>query len=133
MKPLFADTSFFVAYLNRADEHHSTAYEYMARSSGPLLTTTWVLVEFGNYLSGTGNRRLFVPLVRSLRRERRVTIVRAAEPSFEAGLRLYGQRPDQAWSLTDCISFNVMRERRITQALTADHHFAQAGFTILLK
>jgi predicted nucleic acid-binding protein len=35
--------------------------------------------------------------------------------------------------VTDCISFLVMKERRMREALTADHHFEQAGFTILLK
>lgn len=37
-------------------------------------------------------------------------------------------RADKAWSLTDCISFSVMTERRLSDALTADHHFEQAGF-----
>ena len=42
------------------------------------------------------------------------------------------QRLDKDWSLTDCISFIVMRRRGLTDALTSDHHFEQAGFTILL-
>jgi predicted nucleic acid-binding protein len=46
---------------------------------------------------------------------------------------LYAERPDKGWSLTDCISFVVMRQQGITQALTGDHHFEQAGFTALLK
>jgi hypothetical protein len=37
-------------------------------------------------------------------------------------------RPDKEWSLTDCISFVAMNERNITDALTSDHHFEQAGF-----
>jgi predicted nucleic acid-binding protein len=40
---------------------------------------------------------------------------------------------DKEWGLTDCISFVVMQEQGLTDALTADHHFEQAGFTILLK
>jgi uncharacterized protein len=47
-------------------------------------------------------------------------------------MALYGRRPDKAWSLTDCISFEVMTERGITEALTSDHHFMQAGFQALL-
>jgi uncharacterized protein len=46
---------------------------------------------------------------------------------------LYRGRPDKAWSLTDCISFVVMGERGLTEALTSDHYFEQAGFTAVLK
>ena len=52
---------------------------------------------------------------------------------FAAGLDLYRNRPDKAWSLTDCISFVVMRERSITEALAYDRHFEQAGFRALLR
>ena len=46
---------------------------------------------------------------------------------------MFAARPDKDWSLTDCISFVVMQERNIQDALTADHHFEQAGFVALLK
>ncbi len=52
---------------------------------------------------------------------------------YERGLELYGQRLDKAWSLTDCISFVVMTERGLTEALTGDNHFEQAGFRALLR
>ncbi len=52
---------------------------------------------------------------------------------FEEGIQLYTNRSDKAWSLTDCISFVVMQREGITEALTGDHHFEQAGFTTLLK
>jgi len=133
MRALFADTSFFVAFLNRRDEHHGLAYDYMSQSAAPIITSTWVLVELGNFLGEGHNRGLFLTLVRRLRAQRRVTIVPANEGSFERGLRLYGGRSDKAWSMTDCLSFVIMREGRIREALTADHHFEQAGFTILLK
>lgn len=48
-------------------------------------------------------------------------------------IKLYASRPDKQWSLTDCISFEVMRREGITEALTGDHHFEQAGFVALLK
>ena len=52
---------------------------------------------------------------------------------FEAGLELYLNRPDKDWSLTDCISFVVMEQEGLTEALTGDLHFEQAGFVALLK
>jgi len=52
---------------------------------------------------------------------------------FQRGVDLFEQRADKAWSLTDCLSFLVMRAERLTDALTGDHHFEQAGFRALLK
>jgi predicted nucleic acid-binding protein len=52
---------------------------------------------------------------------------------FNDALGFYERRADKAWSLTDCISFQVMTQRGIVDALTADHHFEQAGFHALLR
>ena len=59
-------------------------------------------------------------------------IVPASQDVFEQGVELFENRLDKDWSLTDCISFIVMRERGLTEALTGDHHFEQAGFRALL-
>jgi hypothetical protein len=63
----------------------------------------------------------------------RVHIVSPSDEQFRRGKELYARRSDKEWSLTDCISFLVMQEHALTEALTADHHFEQAGFAILLK
>lgn len=60
-------------------------------------------------------------------------VLPATPELFEAGLQLYQQRPDKEWALTDCISFHVMQERGLTNALAYDHHFEQAGFVALLR
>lgn len=133
MKALFADTSFFVAYVNRNEDCHPVAVEYLTRRTEPIVTTTWVLAEFGNFLARTSHRRWFASFVRDLRAEPRITVVPADERSFDRGLELYARTADKAWSVTDCISVATMRSRRIRHALTTDHHFEQAGFTILLK
>jgi uncharacterized protein len=70
--------------------------------------------------------------IRSLLSGNDVAIVSDSQPWFDAGLKLYGERPDKSWSLTDCISFCVMQARGIREALTGDHHFEQAGFVPLL-
>jgi hypothetical protein len=61
-----------------------------------------------------------------------VTLVPATPDLFERGRDLFAARPDKAWSLTDCTSFTVMADLAIKDALTTDHHFAQAGFRVLI-
>jgi predicted nucleic acid-binding protein len=60
-------------------------------------------------------------------------VISTSEDIFDQGLSLYKERQDKGWGLTDCISFVVMRERAITEALAADRHFEQAGFKALLR
>jgi predicted nucleic acid-binding protein len=60
-------------------------------------------------------------------------IIGPSEELFSRGVELYRQRPDKEWSLTDCLSFVVMGDERISEALTGDHHFEQAGFRVLLR
>lgn len=68
MTILFADTSFFVAFLNPNDVHHELATEYMETFDEWILTTQWVLAELGNYLCRASTRELFGPFVRELDR-----------------------------------------------------------------
>ncbi len=133
MSTRFADTSFFVAYLNPSSDEHQLARHFMAEDADPILTTEWVLAELGNFLAAKGNRRLFIPLIRAIRRERRFTILPVNSQMFERALMLYARRPDKEWSFTDCTSFTVMNENGISEALTTDHHFEQAGFGALLR
>jgi uncharacterized protein len=132
MNALLADTSFFVAYLNAHDEYHALAFEWMTESSELIVTSEWVLAELGNYLAEGPNRRLFTPLLRALSKEERVEIVAADHTSFLDATSLYFRRPDKSWSFTDCTSYCLMKMRKITDVLTADHHFEQMGFTVLL-
>lgn len=124
MSAAFADTSFFVAFLNRQDEYHAAARDYMSHFSEPIWTTDWVLTELGNYLARSAQRPIFVPFVRDLETDRRIEVVGATKKLFHAGLDLYHRRDDKTWSLTDCISFVVMDQQQLSQALTADHHFS---------
>ena len=67
-----------------------------------------------------------------MQRDPNLEIVPLSEQLYRRSLDLYRQHQDKEWGLTDCVSFAVMRERKITDALTADDHFRQAGFRILL-
>lgn len=99
---------------------------------GRAVTTEWVLMGVADALSAPEQRDIFLELLARLRAESGLDIEEATHEQFERGIELFSRRPDKAWSLTDCISFLVMHERGISEALTADHHFEQAGFVPLL-
>lgn len=132
MSAAFADTSFYIALLSPNDRFHSLARETSASLRGETVTTEYVLVELGNYF-GTVSRAGFMNFVHVLRQDARTRILSSSPHLFEEGLTLYGQRQDKGWSLTDCISFAIMRKEGLSSALTLDNHFGQAGFEILLK
>ncbi len=132
MKRVFADTAFFIAFANPMDPHHERAMEIMRTYPGRVITTVWIVVEFGNALLHRRTRQVVPEIIKRVRVDRRFDILDAAEASFDAGLALYGARVDKEWSLVDCISFTVMHMHDVRDALTCDHHFAQAGFRIVL-
>jgi predicted nucleic acid-binding protein len=133
MKAVFADTSFYVAVLNPHDVTHAKALQVGEHVHRPVLLTDFILLELGNALSGVGQRDLFSGLVRHLRANSNVRIIPASRDLLDRGIELFSHRADKAWSLTDCTSFAVMQEEELTDALTTDHHFEQAGFTALLR
>jgi predicted nucleic acid-binding protein len=133
MSRVFADAFYYFAILNPNDAAHARARAYATAHDEPIVTTAWVLTELADGLAKTDHRRAFSQLVARIRAEPENEIVPPTEALMARGVQLYDSRPDKKWSLTDCISFVVMQERGITEALTGDHHFEQAGFTALLK
>jgi len=132
MRTLFADSSFFIAALNESDAHHEVAEEYSRKFTGKIITTEWVLVEVANFYSTSRRRATASAFIDAFRQDPKVQCVGAVEASFDNGWAMYKSLLDKEWSLTDCLSFHLMNERKIPEALTADHHFEQAGFKILL-
>jgi len=133
MSEVFADTFYFLALLSPTDAANRKAREVTVGQPATLVTTAWVLTELANSLAGRRTRAGFLKMSDSLRSNPAVVIVAPEQGLFEAGIELYAARPDKDWSLTDCISFLVMQRRGITDALTGDRHFAQAGFRTLLR
>ena len=132
MTPSFADTSFYVALLSPRDSLHSRATDRVGNGPVRTVTTEFVLIETANFFSPPALRSLFADLVTAIRDDPGAVVIPATPEWYARGLDLFMNRPDKAWSLTDCISFAVMAERGLTEALTADHHFEQAGFRVLL-
>jgi predicted nucleic acid-binding protein len=131
MTPVFADTFFFLAILNPNDTRYHAQALQLNRVDRPILTTSWVLIELADHLCDEKNRHLFSQVRQALAEDSRFEILTADQPLLDRAINLYDQRHDKSWSLTDCTSFIVMQDRGLTDALTGDHHFTQAGFNIL--
>ena len=132
MREIFADSYYFFAILNPRDPAHSGAIQYSEERSVRLVTTAWVLTELADGLARSARRSAFQAIVDGLLLEPQSVIIPPSQALFDAGIALYNSRPDKTWSLTDCISFIAMKERLVTEALTGDRHFEQAGFRALL-
>ena len=132
MATVFVDTHFWVAVTNPRDQWHEPALAAGTLLDGAkLVTTDTVLTEVLNYFSGAGPR-LRRTAAASIRAILEIEVVYVDRVNYLAGLGLYESRPDKGYSLTDCISMNVMRAQGISAVLTNDAHFTQEGFEILL-
>lgn len=131
---LLIDTAFVQALLNRADQYHNRATAWLPRLRSTLeaFITEAVLLEVGNAMSAT-DRTAAVEFIRAAYATPTVRVVPVDRALLLRAVELYEQRPDKHWGLVDCISFVVMKDHEISDALTPDHHFEQAGFTALLR
>lgn len=132
MNAVFADTSFYLAVLNPRDVAHTNAVAIGNRITQPVVLSDFVLLKLGNSLSSLRQRELFSNLAIRLRANPNVQIIPASRDLLNRGFELFLRRTDKTWSLTDCTSFVVMQEAGLTDVLTTDHHFEQAGFNVLL-
>jgi predicted nucleic acid-binding protein len=133
MKSVFLDTSFLLALTSPKDAMHSRALAWERVSRGPFVTTEFILLEMADGFAARKGPAIAQAVIESLRGADHTTILGADSTWFDRGYQLFYRRLDKCWSLTDCISFEVMREMGITDALTHDHHFEQAGFRALLR
>jgi len=129
---VFADTSYYVALLSPRDIWQAAA-KAVAATPVRILTTEYVLIEVANFFASVAGRTQFTTMVDRMKFSPHVQVVSSSPELFARSYALFAARPDKDWSLTDCISFVVMQDHGITEALTADHHFEQAGFIALLK
>lgn len=135
MNRVFLDTSYAVALSATTDENHARATELadeLETSGTHFLTTRAILLEIGNALSKVRHRSAAIKLLTALENDPRVEIVTASDDLYRRAFEIYSGRVDKEWGLIDCMSFVVMSDAGITDALTADNHFRQAGFRVLL-
>lgn len=132
MPEYFVDAWLIIAALDRDDQHHLRARRVGAAvANAPLVTHDAIFTEVLAFFSAGGAfvRQKAVEAVRNARR--RWTVLPADRRLFDAAIDRYAARPDKEYSLVDCMSMVVMEERGIRHVLTNDHHFSQAGFTVV--
>lgn len=133
---IFLDTSYAIALSAPSDDLHSQAIllaDSLECSSTRLVTTQAILLEIGNALAKQRHRSAAIALLLAIETDAQIEVVPITQDFYSRGFQLYSTRLDKEWGLVDCISFIVMQEQNITSALTADEHFQQAGFRVLLR
>lgn len=129
---ILVDTAYVLALVNERDQYHDRAQELADLFEGhDLLITDAVLLEIGNALA-RGFKEQAIEIITYFIESEEVEIFRHSSQIFDKAFALYKKYADKEWSLVDCISFIVMRERGIKQALTFDRHFEQAGFVAIM-
>ncbi len=135
-KRIFVDAAFLIALSVESDQWHRSAVAWqrkMERGRFSLITTWAVLLEVGNSLAKLQFRSAGAKLITSVLEDPAFTVLPLGEPFLRGSLKLFSKRDDKEWGLTDCSSFLAMREQEMTQSLTSDIHFEQAGFKALLR
>lgn len=132
---VFVDASFLVATYNRRDYFHQRALEFDVAllNAREIWTTDAILLEVTATLSQPPHRVAAVQVWRQFHGDaERCRTVEASTESLAEAMEMYRSRRDKAWSLADCLSFVVMEREGLSEALTSDQHFQQAGYRALL-
>jgi predicted nucleic acid-binding protein len=137
MAEVFLDTAYAIALSSVSDLFHHRAVllvaDQLEAAGTRLVTTQAVLLEIGDALSKQRYRHAAVKLLEALEADPNVEVIPLSEQLYARAFRLYRERPDKEWGLTDCVSFIAMQDHGITEALTTDEHFQQAGFRALMR
>ena len=132
---VFLDTNGWLALLNASDQLHQRAdavWRDLGLRGYSIVLTDWVVAETGNGLARTRARERFFQITEEFMKGPRCKVVFITSDLLRRALALYLARGDKQWGLVDCSSFVVMTDEKISEALTNDRHFDQAGFRPLL-
>lgn len=131
--PVLADTSFFIALENKDDPYHKRAKQLDRKlEKVPYVLHRGILLEIGDGYARKDRRKKGVELLSMIQTESGYRVVPISDELFARADKLYADRKDKEWGLTDCVSFALMEAEGIREALTSDKHFQQAGFKALL-
>ena len=131
MNAVFLDTGYALALELSNDQTHLAASKHwrsIKKRRPPLVTTSYVFEEVVTYFNSRGYHTKAVEVGNRLLTSPSVQFVQVDEGLFREGWHYFQQHQDKDYSLTDCISFVVMKRFKIETAFAFDQHFVQAGF-----
>jgi uncharacterized protein len=128
------DTSGFFALLNQSDSAHNRAIHWIEAEKARVrpVTSEWIVGETCTLLVARARPHLVGQFLDQLDRSAVLLVLNPDAQLVSEAKTLIRQQADQGYSFVDCLSFCLMKERRIREALTTDAHFRKAGFTPLL-
>ncbi len=132
---LFIDTSGFYALLVKNDDRHERAKTILAQAAKEkqrFMTSDYVLDETATLLRARGLGHLIAPFFDNIFASQACSIVWMDHELFMKARLFFLKHDDKSWSFTDCTSFVIMKEMKLSSALTKDRHFQEAGFSPLL-
>jgi uncharacterized protein len=132
---VFVDTSGLYALVDKKDAYHPaarTVVERVLRGGRRLVATDYVLAEAVNLVNARAGSRVAVRVLDLIEQSAGIRIEWIGTSRFDLTKAFVRKHADHEYSFTDCTSFVVMRELKLSQALTTDKHFSQAGFEALL-
>jgi predicted nucleic acid-binding protein len=136
MRGIFVDSFAWIAAINKSDNYHAAALrivEDLLSKRAKLITTNYVIIETVNALSKVEFRKTVIEFINKLEKSPSVEIIKITEDIYDRAWRLYQQRMDKDWGITDCTSFEVMKMFNLKRAFTNDKHFKQSGFSLVMK
>lgn len=136
MKEVFGDTGYFIALVNKKDQYHRQAKKWAHRLTKEKISchiSIPIVFEIADGFSRIGRREIGIDLLEQISNSANFIVHPFSDTTLNNAKELYIARQDKEWSLTDCYSFELMKELNISRALSADHHFEQYGYQILLK
>lgn len=133
---VFVDTSALIAIGNKRDAFHTQALEVndqLVGSNSFFVTSSAVLLEFGNAFSTVNLKPFSIRLIDAVMQSKKWKSVVVDENIMNDSFELYKQMIDKDWGFVDCTSIVLAKSIGIQNVFSTDHHFEQAGLTILLK
>lgn len=134
MASFFLDTSYVIALETSDDQNHKAAskhWQSLSKSSLQFLSTSYVFDEVVTFFNSRNQHTKAVEVGNRLLRSPTVQFVHVDEALFFEAWNFFINREDKTYSLTDCISFLVLKKLKCRTALTFDRHFVQEGFQTL--